>query len=209
MTAPKRQNYEIPSLKKNDKRVETGPVSFNFDWAGLFVRGDDCHALLGEFCHHLRTVVEKGGPEVFATSRPLVRLVRLLAAPVGYSKSHGLYVAKFLDLLDERLADPKRLGLPLFDLAEVTPKTLADVEKAFRACPDLPKMTDGNKKVAKIREIVEGLVMAGKVPWWTVPTWRPEKVDRKKSFGLTFGIPGDAPAFVVRPFDERKEKGRR
>jgi len=33
------QKYEIPNL---DGRVETGPVQFNDDWPGVFIRGDQC-----------------------------------------------------------------------------------------------------------------------------------------------------------------------
>ena len=202
MIIPKCQNYEIPSLKKDDKRVETGPVSFNFDWPGLFIRGDTCHALLGEFCYHMRTVVEKGNPEIFTSVRPLVRIVRLLASPVGYSKTQALYVKEFLDLLEERLSDLKWIGKPLFDPAEVTKKTLIEVEKTFQMFPELQKMPEGNKKDAKIRGIIDGLIMAGKVPWWTIPTWR--TVTETTEF--VFGIPGDPPVFVVKPFDNTKKK---
>lgn len=29
-----------------DERVETGPVQFNDDWPGLFIRGDECFCIL-------------------------------------------------------------------------------------------------------------------------------------------------------------------
>jgi hypothetical protein len=32
---------KIKSLKK---RIETGPVQFNDDWPGIFIRGDECFA---------------------------------------------------------------------------------------------------------------------------------------------------------------------
>jgi hypothetical protein len=32
---------------KNNERVETGALVINEDWAGLFIRGDDCMDLLG------------------------------------------------------------------------------------------------------------------------------------------------------------------
>lgn len=37
--------YEIRKLKvelPNNERVETGPVQFNEDWPGVFIRGDNC-----------------------------------------------------------------------------------------------------------------------------------------------------------------------
>lgn len=41
---------KIRTTDRNDipapRRVETGPVQFNDDWPGLFIRGDDCRRML-------------------------------------------------------------------------------------------------------------------------------------------------------------------
>ncbi len=45
ITKKKKKTIEIREINidiAKDGRVETGPVKLGYDWAGLFVRGDDC-----------------------------------------------------------------------------------------------------------------------------------------------------------------------
>jgi hypothetical protein len=37
---------EVRLLPGEKMRVETGPVKFGGDWTGLFIRGDECFAIL-------------------------------------------------------------------------------------------------------------------------------------------------------------------
>lgn len=52
-----------------DKRVETGALQINDDWAGLFIRGDDCLYLSGVLKHLLR------GGEVYPSQAPFLRSI--------------------------------------------------------------------------------------------------------------------------------------
>lgn len=46
------QKYEIQNL---EGRIETGPVQFNDDWPGIFIRGDNS----GYYALHLKEAIER------------------------------------------------------------------------------------------------------------------------------------------------------
>lgn len=71
---------DVLQLPAWETRVETGPVRFGNDWAGIFIRGDEAHYFAFMLSHILELLPKNGTIQMASAAAGVTRLAKLLAS---------------------------------------------------------------------------------------------------------------------------------
>lgn len=89
---------EIRKLDAVTDRVETGAVQFGQDWPGLFIRGDNCIAILMSL-HGIQKMLKNVEPKGFMEQLYKIQLdslVKLIAEPIVHPHKED-FLRRFSD----------------------------------------------------------------------------------------------------------------